>query len=67
MAIVSCEHNTGRMGLCPACSQEASESVERTSRATTRSRELLEAAAVAQRYGLHDVVTTLRKGASERG
>lgn len=67
MAIVTCEHNPGGMGLCSQCAKDISESVDRSSYVSTRRRELTEAADIARRYGFYEEAGRLRRGAEGHG
>lgn len=64
MTIVSCEHNNGQMGMCKTCSDEIEASERRMRQERERQTELLDAARVAEKHGLHRAAEDLR-GAAE--
>jgi hypothetical protein len=66
MAIVTCDHNNGQMGMCRACSDEIEASERRMKEQSDRQNELLGAARVAEKHGLHRAAEDLRAAAEKR-
>lgn len=62
MAIVSCEHHSG-MGLCNQCAKEQERWADDAHHRSRRREELEDAAAIAAKYGLHDIASSLRREA----
>lgn len=59
MAMITCDHNNGNMGLCSSCAEDVRKSEESRAKYQTKRDELEKAFRIAEKYGCSEAAAQL--------